>query len=57
MDVWRKSEEHTKVIPQQIWYSSISKLDLNMQCKIKFFKQGPAYKKEGPDPNKGFNQQ
>ena len=21
------------------------------------FKQGPAYKKEGPDPNKGSNQQ
>ena len=21
-----------------------------------FFKQGPAYKKEGPDPNKGSNQ-
>ena len=25
--------------------------------KIQFFKQGPAYKKEGPDPNKGSNQQ
>ena len=25
---------------------------------IQFFKQGPAYKKEeGPDPNKGSNQQ
>ena len=25
--------------------------------EIQFFKQGPAYKKEGPDPNKGSNQQ
>ena len=25
--------------------------------RIQFFKQGPAYKKEGPDPNKGSNQQ
>ena len=25
--------------------------------KFNFFKQGPAYKKEGPDPNKGSNQQ
>ena len=24
---------------------------------IQFLKQGPAYKKEGPDPNKGSNQQ
>ena len=24
---------------------------------IQFFKQGPAYKKVGPDPNKGSNQQ
>ena len=24
---------------------------------IQFFKQGPAYKTEGPDPNKGSNQQ
>ena len=24
---------------------------------IQFFKQGPAYKKEGPDSNKGSNQQ
>ena len=24
---------------------------------FQFFKQGPAYKKEGPDPNKGSNQQ
>ena len=24
---------------------------------IQFFKQGPAYKKEGPDLNKGSNQQ
>ena len=23
---------------------------------VQFFKQGPAYKKEGPDPNKGSNQ-
>ena len=23
---------------------------------IQFLKQGPAYKKEGPDPNKGSNQ-
>ena len=25
--------------------------------RTQFFKQGPAYKKEGPDPNKGSNQQ
>ena len=25
--------------------------------EVQFFKQGPAYKKEGPDPNKGSNQQ
>ena len=25
--------------------------------KTQFLKQGPAYKKEGPDPNKGSNQQ
>ena len=25
--------------------------------EAQFFKQGPAYKKEGPDPNKGSNQQ
>ena len=25
--------------------------------EIQFFKQGPPYKKEGPDPNKGSNQQ
>ena len=24
---------------------------------VQFFKQGPAYKKEGPDPNNGSNQQ
>ena len=24
---------------------------------LEFFEQGPAYKKEGPDPNKGSNQQ
>ena len=24
---------------------------------FQFLKQGPAYKKEGPDPNKGSNQQ
>ena len=28
-----------------------------IQYKAQFFKQGPAYKKEGPDPNKGSNQQ
>ena len=28
-----------------------------LKCQIQFFKQGPAYKKEGPDPNKGSNQQ
>ena len=25
--------------------------------QIQFLKQGPAYKKEGPNPNKGSNQQ
>ena len=25
--------------------------------QIQFLKQGPAHKKEGPDPNKGSNQQ
>ena len=25
--------------------------------KIQFLKQGPAYKKEGPGPNKGSDQQ
>ena len=31
--------------------------DKTYNKKIQFFKQGPAYKKEGPDPNKGSNQQ
>jgi len=25
--------------------------------RFRFFKQGPAYKNEGPDPGKGSNQQ
>ena len=29
----------------------------NNKLQIQFFKRGPAYKKGGPDPNKGSNQQ
>ena len=31
--------------------------DLRFRGPIQFFKHGSAYKKEGPDPNKGSNQQ
>ena len=30
---------------------------LNRVSFLEFFEQGPAYKKEGPDPNNGSNQQ
>ena len=30
---------------------------MNLSLSFEFFKQGPAYKKEGPDPNKGSSQQ
>ena len=36
-------------------YNSIK--NVHKLNKFNFFKQGPAYKKEGPDPNKGSNQQ
>ena len=41
-----------------IWAdSAIFNKPFNSEFGIKFFKQGPAYEKEGPDPNKGSNQQ
>ena len=36
---------------------TVERLFADGALSIQFFKQGPAYKKEGPDPNKGSNQQ
>ena len=38
-------------------YQGVSWRSRSLEFINSIFKQGPAYKKEGPDPNKGSNQQ
>ena len=57
-DSWG-SIDHRPTTSGRLWVSCvIHARAISGQIKrIQFFKQGPAYKKEGPDPNKGSNHQ
>ena len=59
---WSRSTSHSylrlvKIL--QVSMSSCGKFIHHLETRllIQFLKQGPAYKKEGQDPNKGSNQQ
>ena len=43
-----------EVSAYQLWVQFSGYVEVKV---IQFFKQGPAYKREGLDPNKGSNQQ
>ena len=63
-DFWRFSEDFQTLpnlpedVPTTFEHSrSFSSTEFVSSPLLNFLKQGPAYKREGPDPNKGSNQQ